>query len=153
MHKLHGGTPFGRPLRHRSQAMGTKTRSQIAKKYTANGHVRRGRPLTSQTAFGGQLPYKRSLVRPAVRFGHSRSEYRVNTGIHISWQSPQKKRFLLFDDFETSKNGNFEVSLLFYSAIDNMTSIELRSQFAKKYTAHGRTVGASRGKPAREISS
>jgi len=59
---------------------------------------------------------------------------------------------LLFDDFETSKNGNFEVSLLFYSAIDNMTSIELRSQFAKKYTAHGRTVGASRGKPAREIS-
>ena len=112
-----------------------------------------GRPLTSQTAFGGQLPYKGSLVRPAVRFGHSRSEYRVNTGIHISWQSPQKKRFLLFDDFETSKNGNFEVSLLFYSAIDNMTSIELRSQFAKKYTAHGRTVGASRGKPAREISS
>ena len=152
MHKLRGGTPFGRPLRHRSQAMGTKTRSQIAKKYTANGHVRRGRPLTSQTAFGGQLPYKGSLVRPAVRFGHSRSEYRVNTGIHISWQSPQKKRFLLFDDFETSKNGNFEVSLLFYSAIDNMTSIELRSQFAKKYTAHGRTVGASHGKPAREIS-
>ena len=102
------------------------------KNCTANGLVRRGRPLTSQTAFGGQLPYKGSLVRPAVRFGHSRSEYRVNTGIHISWQSPQKKRFLLFDDFETSKNGNFEVSLLFYSAIDNMTSIELRSQFAKK---------------------
>ena len=75
MHKLRGGTPFGRLLRYRSQAMGMKTRSQIAKKYTANGHVRRGRPLTSQTAFGGQLPYKGSLVRPAVRFGHSRSEY------------------------------------------------------------------------------
>ena len=51
------------------------TQSQIAKKYTANGHVRRGRPLTSQTAFGGQLPYKGSLVRPAAIFGHSRSEY------------------------------------------------------------------------------
>ena len=34
-----------------------------------------GRPLTSQTAFGGQLPYKGSLVRPAAIFGHSRSEY------------------------------------------------------------------------------
>ena len=62
---------------------------------------------------------------------------RVNTGIHISWQSPQKKRILLSDDSETSKNGNFEVSLLLYSAIDNMTSIELRSQFSKKYTANG----------------
>ena len=37
--------------------------------------MRRGRPLTSQTAFGGQLPYKGSLVRPAARFGHSQSEY------------------------------------------------------------------------------
>ena len=35
------------------------------KKYTAHGLVRRGRPLTSQTAFGGQLPYKGSLVQPA----------------------------------------------------------------------------------------
>ena len=26
-------------------------------------------PLTSQTAFGGQLPYKGSLVQPVVRFG------------------------------------------------------------------------------------
>ena len=74
MHKLRGGTPFGRPLRHRSQAMGI-TQSQIAKKYTANGHVRRGCPLTSQTAFGGQLPYKGSLGRPAAIFGHSQSEY------------------------------------------------------------------------------
>ena len=74
MHKLCGGTPFGRPLRHRSQAMGI-TRSQIAKKYTANGLVRRGRPLTSQTAFGGQLPYKGSLVRPVARFHHSQSKY------------------------------------------------------------------------------
>ena len=70
MHKLHGGTPFGRPLRHRSQAMGI-TQSQVTKNM-ANGHVRRGRPLTSQTAFGGQLPYKGSLVQPAAIFGHSR---------------------------------------------------------------------------------
>ena len=32
-------------------------------------HVRRGRPLTSQTAFGGQLPYEGSLGRPAVNNG------------------------------------------------------------------------------------
>ena len=32
---------------------------------------RRGRYLTSQTAFGGQLPYKGSLGRPAVIFDHS----------------------------------------------------------------------------------
>ena len=32
---------------------------------------RRGRSLTSQTAFGGQLPYKGSLGRPAVIFDHS----------------------------------------------------------------------------------
>ena len=43
------------------------------KKITANGLVRRGRPLTSQTAFGGQLPYKGSLVQPVVRFGHTYS--------------------------------------------------------------------------------
>ena len=43
------------------------------KKYTASGLVRRGYPLTSQTAFGGQLPYKGSLVQPVVRFGHTYS--------------------------------------------------------------------------------
>ena len=45
------------------------------KKYTVSGPVRRGRPLTSQTAFGGQLPYKGSLVRPAVIFNHNPFEY------------------------------------------------------------------------------
>ena len=35
--------------------------------------MRRGCPLTSQTAFGGQLPYKGSLVQPVVRFGHTYS--------------------------------------------------------------------------------
>ena len=43
------------------------------KKITASGLVRRGHPLTSQTAFGGQLPYKGSLVQPVVRFGHTYS--------------------------------------------------------------------------------
>ena len=45
------------------------------KKYTVSGPVRRGRLLTSQTAFGGQLPYKGSLVRPAVIFNHNLFEY------------------------------------------------------------------------------
>ena len=36
------------------------------KSFTAYGLVRRGRSLTSQTAFGGQLPYKGSLGRPAT---------------------------------------------------------------------------------------
>ena len=40
-------------------------------KNTAIGLVRRGRYLTFQTAFGGQLPYKGSLGRPAVIFDHS----------------------------------------------------------------------------------
>ena len=35
--------------------------------------MRRGCPLTSQTAFGGQLPYKESLVRPAAMFNHNLS--------------------------------------------------------------------------------
>ena len=97
MHRIHGGTPAtavrsgsrpappdsryladqkgsGRPLRYRLQAMGEKEVTDC-KKNTANGLVRRGRPLTSQTAFGGQLPYKGSLVRPVARFHHSLSEY------------------------------------------------------------------------------
>ena len=58
-------------------------RSQIAavlrtaKNCTASGPVHRGRPLTSQTAFGGQLPYKGSLVRPVARCDHNLSEYNV----------------------------------------------------------------------------
>ena len=54
------------------------TALRTVKKYTANGLVRRGLPLTSQTAFGGQLPYKGSLVRPAVRFDHNPFEYNVD---------------------------------------------------------------------------
>ena len=45
------------------------------KKIHGHGLVRRGQPLTSQTAFGGQLPYKGSLVRPVARFHHSLFEY------------------------------------------------------------------------------
>ena len=32
--------------------------------------MRRGRPLTSQTAFGGQLPYEGSLGGPLRPVGH-----------------------------------------------------------------------------------
>ena len=64
------GVPYGIAYRRWE-----RKRSQIAKKNTANGLVRRGRPLTSQTAFGGQLPYKGSLVRPVARFHHSLFEY------------------------------------------------------------------------------
>ena len=40
------------------------------------GH-RRGRPLTSQTAFGGQLPYEGSLGRPAVNNGENTCQVNV----------------------------------------------------------------------------
>ena len=45
------------------------------RKNNPNRGIRKGRPLTSQTAFGGQLPYKGSLVRPVARFHHSLFEY------------------------------------------------------------------------------
>ena len=45
--------------------------SQVAgRKNNPNRGIRRGRLLTSQTAFGGQLPYKGSLVRSVARFHH-----------------------------------------------------------------------------------
>ena len=50
--------------------------SQVAdRKNSPNRGIRRGRPLTSQTAFSGQLPYKGSLVRPVARFHHIPSGY------------------------------------------------------------------------------
>ena len=64
------GVPYGIAYRRWE-----RKRSQIAKKIHGHGLVRRGRPLTSQTAFGGQLPYKGSLVRPVARFHHSLFEY------------------------------------------------------------------------------
>ena len=66
IHTSRGGTPFGRTLRYRIQAI---------KFYVAVCRICRGRPLTSQTAFGGQLPYKGSLVRPVARFHHIPFEY------------------------------------------------------------------------------
>ena len=75
MHGIRGGTPSGTSPTESHTGDENKRWSQIVKKYTANGLVRRGRPLTSQTAFGGQLPYKGSLVQSAVRFHHSPSEY------------------------------------------------------------------------------
>ena len=56
MNRIHGGTPSGRPLRYRIQAMGEKEVTDC-KKYTANGLVRRGCP-------SGQ---------PVMRFGHTYS--------------------------------------------------------------------------------
>ena len=45
------------------------------RKNSPNRGIRRGRLLTSQTAFGGQLPYKGSLVRSVARFHHILFEY------------------------------------------------------------------------------
>ena len=52
---------------------------QTQTNHDASGSPQRvaGRPLTSQTAFGGQLPYKESLVRPVARCDHNLSEYNV----------------------------------------------------------------------------
>ena len=60
---LTGQKALGRPLRNRIQAMEVNAVCRLQKKCTANGLVCRGCPLTSQTAFGGQLPYKGSLAR------------------------------------------------------------------------------------------
>ena len=75
---------------------------QAAKKYTANGLVRRGRPLTSQTAFGGQLPYKGSLVRPAARFDYNPFMYdgrflRATSICHGIGYSHKSRRYALRD--------------------------------------------------------
>ena len=60
--------PPGRPLRYRIQAM---EMSADRKKNTQPAVLCVGADLlTSQTAFGGQLPYKGSLVRPAAIFDH-----------------------------------------------------------------------------------
>ena len=74
IHTSRGGTPFGTSptVSHTGDEWNSVYWLQ---KYTTCGLGRRGRPLTSQTAFGGQLPYKGSLVQPAVRFHHSSSEY------------------------------------------------------------------------------
>ena len=79
-----------------------RTRSQAAKKYTASGLVRRGRPLTSQTAFGGQLPYKGSLVRLAARFDYNPFMYdgrflRATSTCHGIGYSHKSRRYALRD--------------------------------------------------------
>ena len=133
MHRIHGGTPAtavrsgsrpappdsryladqkgsGRPLRYRIQAMGEKEVTDC-KKNTANGLVRRGRPLTSQTAFGGQLPYKGSLVRPAVRFHHSHSSImagflRTTSICHGTGYSHKSRRYALWASPTVSHTGD-----------------------------------------------
>ena len=93
--------PPGRPLRYRIQAMGEKEITDC-KKIHGHGLVRRGQPLTSQTAFGGQLPYKGSLVRPVARFHHSPSEYngrllRATSICHGTGYSHKSRRYALWD--------------------------------------------------------
>ena len=81
----------GRPLRYRSQAI---------KNYAAICRMRRDRSLTSQTAFGGQLTYKGSLVRPVVRFHHSLSEYNgrlLRITSHGFFPRTQMRRFAATD--------------------------------------------------------
>ena len=77
-------------------------RKQAAKKYTASGLVRRGRPLTSQTAFGGQLPYKGSLVRPVARFDYNPFMYdgrflRATSICYGTSYSQKSRRYALRD--------------------------------------------------------
>ena len=67
--RLYPGVTAGRLNRTSPTKSHTGDESEIKKH--SQGLVRRGRPLTSQTAFGGQLPYKGSLGRPAVRFEHN----------------------------------------------------------------------------------
>ena len=57
MRRIHGGTP----------ATAVRSGSRPAPPDS--------RYLADQTAFGGQLPYKGSLVRPVARFHHSLFEY------------------------------------------------------------------------------
>ena len=71
------GVPYGCGVPPRqTREMNAVCWSQVAgRKNNPNRGIRRGRLLTSQTAFGGQLPYKGSLVRPVARFHHIPFEY------------------------------------------------------------------------------
>ena len=80
-------------------------------KNSPNRGIRRGRPLTSQTAFGGQLPYKGSLVQPAVRFHHSPSEYhgrllRATSICHGTGYSHKPRRYALWASPTESHTGD-----------------------------------------------
>ena len=77
--------------------------SQVAgRKNNPNRGIRRGRLLTSQTAFGGQLPYEGSLVRSVARFHHIPSEYngrllRAASICHGIGYSHKSRRYALRD--------------------------------------------------------
>ena len=92
--------PPGRPLRYRIQAM---EMSADRKKNTQPAVLCVGADLlTSQTAFGGQLPYKGSLVRPVARFHHILSEYngrllRATSICHGIGYSHKSRRYALRD--------------------------------------------------------
>ena len=86
--------------------------SQVAdRKNSPNRGIRRGRPLTSQTAFGGQLPYKGSLVRPVARFHHILSEYngrllRATSICHGIGYSHKSRRYALWASPTVSHTGD-----------------------------------------------
>ena len=86
--------------------------SQVAdRKNNPNRGIRRGRLLTSQTAFGGQLPYKGSLVRPVARFHHIPSEYnsrllRTTSICHGIGYSHKSRRYALWASPTVSHTGD-----------------------------------------------
>ena len=86
--------------------------SQVAdRKNSPNRGIRRGRLLTSQTAFGGQLPYKGSLVRPVARFHHIPSEYngrllRATSICHGIGYSHKSRRYALWASPTVSHTGD-----------------------------------------------
>ena len=86
--------------------------SQVAdRKNSLNWGIRRGRFLTSQTAFGGQLPYKGSLVRPVARFHHIPSGYngrllRATSICHGIGYSHKSRRYALWASPTVSHTGD-----------------------------------------------
>ena len=103
--------PPGRPLRYRIQAM---EMSADRKKNTQPAVLCVGADLlTSQTAFGGQLPYKGSLVRPVARFGHTYS------CMMVGFYEPRTTSHepLFFHEPRVTRGDVFNLSLLPQSGI------------------------------------
>ena len=96
------GFRCGVPLRQTHEINAVRWSQVADRKNSPNRGIRRGRPLTSQTAFGGQLPYKGSLVRPVARFHHIPSGYngrllRATSICHDTSYSHKSRRYALRD--------------------------------------------------------
>ena len=96
------GIRCGVPLRQTHEINAVRWSQVADRKNNPNRGIRRGRLLTSQTAFGGQLPYKGSLVRPVARFHHIPSEYngrllRATSICHGIGYSHKSRRYALRD--------------------------------------------------------